>query len=49
MTGPAGTTLNNLPLAELDPEIASVLDDELAEALAWAGAPDGLEDWLGRG
>ena len=30
MTGPAGTTLNNLPLAELDPEIASVLDDELA-------------------
>ena len=23
--------------------------DELAEALAWAGAPDGLEDWLGRG
>ncbi len=30
MDGPAGTTLNNLPLAELDPEIASVLDDELA-------------------
>ena len=30
MTGPAGTTLNNLPLAELDPEIASVLDDELS-------------------
>ena len=23
--------------------------DELAEALAWAGAPDGLEDWFGRG
>ena len=23
--------------------------DELTEALAWAGAPDGLEDWFGQG
>ena len=30
MTGPASTALNNLPLAELDPEIAAVLDGELA-------------------
>ena len=30
MTGPASTVLNNLPLAELDPEIAAVLDGELA-------------------
>ena len=29
MTGPASTALNNLPLAELDPEIAAVLDSEL--------------------
>ena len=30
MTGPAPTTVNNLPLAELDPQIADVLDGELA-------------------
>ena len=30
MTGPASTALNNLPLAELDPEIAAVLDGALA-------------------
>ena len=30
MTGPASTALNNLPLVELDPEIAAVLDGELA-------------------
>ncbi|VEG27304.1 serine hydroxymethyltransferase [Actinomyces howellii] len=30
MTERADTTLNDLPLAELDPEIAAVLDDELA-------------------
>ncbi|MDO4242399.1 MAG: serine hydroxymethyltransferase [Actinomyces sp.] len=30
MTDRADTTLNDLPLAELDPEIAAVLDDELA-------------------
>ena len=30
MTGPASTALNSLPLAELDPEIAAVLDGELA-------------------
>ena len=29
MTGPASTALNNLPLAELDPEIAAVLTGEL--------------------
>lgn len=30
MTGPASTALNNMPLSELDPEIAAVLDGELA-------------------
>ena len=30
MTGPAATSLNAMPLAELDPEIAAVLDGELA-------------------
>lgn len=30
MTGRADTTVNNLPLAEVDPEIAAVLDSELS-------------------
>ena len=29
MTGPASTALNNLPLADLDPDIAAVLTGEL--------------------
>ena len=29
MTGPASTVFNNLPLADLDPDIAAVLTGEL--------------------